>query len=109
HRPGADRPRRHPRRAGRHGVGRWARPAHQRRAGRHRAPPVRLAPRTDGGRPVTARRLSRSALGGAIGRWVLLVLMVAVWDVGARAADDPHFPPPTRILGHMRDLWFSGP
>ncbi len=58
---------------------------------------------------MTARRLSRSALGGAIGRWVLLVLMVAVWDVGARAADDPHFPPPTRILGHMRDLWFSGP
>jgi len=58
---------------------------------------------------VTARLRPRKLLGALAGRWVLLLALAVVWEAVARSAGDTHFPPPSRILGHMRDLWFSGP
>ncbi|WP_198679269.1 ABC transporter permease [Thermomonospora amylolytica] len=42
-------------------------------------------------------------------RWLVFALGVAAWEVAARGATDPAFPPPSRIVAKMYDLWFSGP
>ncbi|MCW2885117.1 MAG: hypothetical protein QOE54_3587 [Streptosporangiaceae bacterium] len=39
----------------------------------------------------------------------LAVLLVVIWEIAARAVGDSYFPPPTKIVPAMRDLWFSGP
>ncbi|EPH41891.1 ABC transporter permease [Streptomyces aurantiacus] len=44
-----------------------------------------------------------------LGRSWLLVLLVAAWELAARRAGDLYFPPPTRIVSAMRELWWSGP
>jgi ABC-type nitrate/sulfonate/bicarbonate transport system permease component len=49
------------------------------------------------------------AMRAALRRWTVLVLAIAVWEVGARRAADVFFPPPSRIATQMYDLWFSGP
>lgn len=42
-------------------------------------------------------------------RWLPLAILVAVWEAATRSANDPHFLPPSKIVGQMHDLWFSGP
>lgn len=37
------------------------------------------------------------------------LLLIIVWEAAARGAQSIWFPPPTEILGRMRELWFSGP
>jgi ABC-type nitrate/sulfonate/bicarbonate transport system permease component len=62
------------------------------------------------GEPI-ARPASRTwRYGGwALSRiWLILGLGV-LWQVLARASDNPYFPPPSQIFPIVRDLWFSGP
>jgi ABC-type nitrate/sulfonate/bicarbonate transport system permease component len=42
-------------------------------------------------------------------RWSVLLGAVACWEAAARALGSVFFPPPLRIVRHVRDLWFSGP
>lgn len=42
-------------------------------------------------------------------RWVVLVVAVAGWEAGTRAAGSAFFPPPSTIFTRMYHLWFSGP
>jgi ABC-type nitrate/sulfonate/bicarbonate transport system permease component len=42
-------------------------------------------------------------------QWLVLAAAVAVWQVWATARKSPFFPPPSVILTHMRQRWFSGP
>ncbi|MVO84494.1 ABC transporter permease subunit [Streptomyces sp. p1417] len=51
----------------------------------------------------------RRVLGAAVARGWLLVLLLLVWEAAARRAGDLYFPPPTRIVRTMRELWWSGP
>lgn len=46
---------------------------------------------------------------GALLRWPVLAIAVAVWEGAARAHGSVFFPPPSRIARHCHDLWFSGP
>ncbi|MHC1559928.1 ABC transporter permease [Actinomycetospora sp. C-140] len=45
----------------------------------------------------------------AAARWSVLVVVVAAWEVAARAAPSPFFPPPSAIAGAGWQAWFSGP
>ena len=51
----------------------------------------------------------RPALRGAVLRWSVLVIAVAVWQLAAHAHASVYFPPPLRIAGRLHALWFSGP
>jgi ABC-type nitrate/sulfonate/bicarbonate transport system permease component len=42
-------------------------------------------------------------------RWVLFVVVVALWEATTRAHHDPFFPTPVTIVRQMGELWFSGP
>ncbi|MFC5746397.1 ABC transporter permease [Actinomadura rugatobispora] len=55
-----------------------------------------------------AGRALRTALSG-VGRLWLFALLVAVWEVAARAAADQFFPPPSQIVRTLYEIWFSGP
>ncbi|MGE5131580.1 MAG: ABC transporter permease [Gemmatimonadota bacterium] len=44
-----------------------------------------------------------------LARWGVLVAVVALWELGARAAGSSFFPPPSVIAARMYRLWFSGP
>lgn len=45
----------------------------------------------------------------ALLRWLVLVIFAGVWQLAAVNHHSVYFPPPSRILRHARDLWFSGP
>jgi ABC-type nitrate/sulfonate/bicarbonate transport system permease component len=45
----------------------------------------------------------------ALSRIWLIVGLGALWQILARAAGNPYFPPPSEIFPIVRDLWFSGP
>jgi ABC-type nitrate/sulfonate/bicarbonate transport system permease component len=42
-------------------------------------------------------------------RWLLLVVLVAVWEWGTTIAGSAFFPPPSTIVTRMHAMWFSGP
>jgi ABC-type nitrate/sulfonate/bicarbonate transport system permease component len=42
-------------------------------------------------------------------RWVVLVAGAGLWELWARSRHSPFFPPPSSILAHMHQTWFSGP
>ncbi|PXY31003.1 ABC transporter permease [Prauserella muralis] len=46
---------------------------------------------------------------GFLQRWSLFFGAVVLWELAARLAEDPFFPPPTTILQTAGQLWFSGP
>ncbi|MFC7104947.1 hypothetical protein ACFQQB_33570 [Nonomuraea rubra] len=39
--------------------------------------------------------------------WVVPIVLL-VWELATRAMQHPFFPPPSVIVVHMRDLWFTG-
>jgi ABC-type nitrate/sulfonate/bicarbonate transport system permease component len=45
---------------------------------------------------------------GLIQRWLPLAVLVACWEAVTRAAKSPFFPPPSKIVSAMRELWFTG-
>lgn len=45
----------------------------------------------------------------AVFRLLVLVGLVAIWEAGTWAADNPFFPRPSTIVVRMHELWFSGP
>jgi ABC-type nitrate/sulfonate/bicarbonate transport system permease component len=45
----------------------------------------------------------------ALSRIWLVIGLGVVWQLLARASDNPYFPPPSEIFPIVRDLWFSGP
>ncbi|WP_020664436.1 ABC transporter permease [Amycolatopsis benzoatilytica] len=53
-------------------------------------------------------RVSRG-LSGFARKWLLFVVLVVLWEIAARLAGSPFFPPPTQILGAAGKLWFTGP
>lgn len=40
---------------------------------------------------------------------VTFVVLIGAWELATRAAADPFFPPPSKIVKTMRELWLSGP
>jgi ABC-type nitrate/sulfonate/bicarbonate transport system permease component len=50
------------------------------------------------------RRLALPAV-----RLLVVVAAFAAWELAAKAAASPYFPPPSAILAAMHRLWFSGP
>ncbi len=42
-------------------------------------------------------------------RWIVLLVLVGVWELAARRAGSIWFPPPTKIIDQGIELWFSGP
>ncbi|MGW0477727.1 ABC transporter permease [Nonomuraea sp. NPDC003214] len=60
------------------------------------------------------RRRGRRGMAGRVwrvvaSRWLLLVVLVAVWEWATRAAGSAFFPPPSTIATRMHAMWFSGP
>lgn len=65
---------------------------------------------TVAGKPAAAARgRVRSGLSGFTRKWLLFVVLVAVWQVVTQLTDSVFFPPPTKILAAAAKLWFSGP
>jgi len=62
-------------------------------------------------RPVNPSLRVRSAkrVGGFVHRWLLLAVLVAVWEMVTRSLADPFFPPPSEIASTAAELWFGGP
>ncbi|HEY3682930.1 MAG TPA: ABC transporter permease [Streptosporangiaceae bacterium] len=56
-----------------------------------------------------AVRKARAPLSRFLLRWAVFVCGVAVWQVAASGAENAFFPPPSKIIVSLRDLWFSGP
>ncbi|MCP3804161.1 ABC transporter permease [Allokutzneria sp. A3M-2-11 16] len=50
------------------------------------------------------RRL-RSAASG----WIVLLVLVVLWETATRIAGSLYFPPPSQIAETARQMWFSGP
>jgi ABC-type nitrate/sulfonate/bicarbonate transport system permease component len=48
-------------------------------------------------------------LTGFLKHWLVFVVLILAWQAFTAGADDPYFPPPSRIFAKMYDLWFSGP
>jgi len=42
-------------------------------------------------------------------RWIVLIVLIGVWELAARLAGDVWFPPPTKIIDQGIELWFTGP
>ncbi|MEV0405580.1 ABC transporter permease [Actinoallomurus sp. NPDC050550] len=54
-------------------------------------------------------RYGLGVLAGALHRWLALIVVVVLWELGTRAAKSVFFPPPSKIVKQMYHLWFSGP
>ncbi|MFC4911726.1 ABC transporter permease [Actinomadura gamaensis] len=51
--------------------------------------------------------LAWRALRAVLDRWLVFVLAVGAWEWGTRAMDDTFFPPPSKIVQRMHQMWFS--
>jgi ABC-type nitrate/sulfonate/bicarbonate transport system permease component len=61
-------------------------------------------------RAAPPRRVGTLVLGAAralVGRWLVLAVLVALWEVAAVAGDSVFFPPPSEIAARMQELWLS--
>jgi len=65
------------------------------------APTVRPARRP-------GRRVRRATRGFVERAWLVAVAVV-VWELVTRAVGENDFPPPTKIVSVLRELWFGGP
>lgn len=57
------------------------------------------ATRVGGAVVATARML--------LGRWLVLAVLVGLWEIAAVAGDSLFFPPPSEIVVRMQELWLS--
>ncbi|GLZ12455.1 nitrate ABC transporter permease [Actinomadura sp. NBRC 104425] len=48
-------------------------------------------------------------LRAAAERLWLVVLAVVAWEIGTRAVQEEYFPPPSKIVSALHEMWFSGP
>jgi ABC-type nitrate/sulfonate/bicarbonate transport system permease component len=53
--------------------------------------------------------VARGVITGVVSRFWLAVVLVAAWEVATRIIQESYFPPPSRIIVTMHELWFSGP
>ncbi|TDC98304.1 ABC transporter permease subunit [Nonomuraea deserti] len=53
--------------------------------------------------------MRRGGLRTAAFRWVVLLVLVVVWEAATRVAGSTFFPPPSTIVTRMHAMWFSGP
>ncbi|TYB67262.1 ABC transporter permease [Nonomuraea sp. PA05] len=44
-----------------------------------------------------------------LSKFLVIPVVLVVWELAARAIGDTDFPPPTTIVVRMYELWFSGP
>ncbi|MFI6508164.1 ABC transporter permease [Streptosporangium sp. NPDC050855] len=51
----------------------------------------------------------RDVVTGAVSRLWLAAVLAALWEAATRLARESYFPPPSRIVATMYELWFSGP
>lgn len=51
----------------------------------------------------------RGAWGGVLLRWTVFAAAVAGWQAVTARHRSVYFPPPSRIVRHLYELWFSGP
>ncbi|WP_405868222.1 ABC transporter permease [Streptomyces sp. NBC_00005] len=56
-----------------------------------------------------SRDPAKSTLHQVLLRLLVLVLVLALWQVAAQAHGSVYFPPPGRIARRAHELWFSGP
>lgn len=70
-----------------------------------------IGPEAVGAGRTFGRQVGRTRRFGtwALSRIWLIAGLGVVWQLAARAADNPYFPPPSEIFPIVRDLWFSGP
>jgi ABC-type nitrate/sulfonate/bicarbonate transport system permease component len=66
------------------------------------------APAQGAPRHRTARRRP-SRVGGFVQQWAVFAVLVAVWELAARAGGSPFFPPPSTIAVKLWTAWFAGP
>lgn len=57
--------------------------------------------------PNRAATLLRRAARVLVGRWLVLIALVAIWQLAALAGDSVFFPPPSDIAARMQELWLS--
>ncbi|MFI7697511.1 ABC transporter permease [Nonomuraea sp. NPDC049480] len=57
----------------------------------------------------TTRTARRRGVRTAAFRWLVLVVLVLVWEAATRASGSAFFPTPSTIVTRMHALWFSGP
>ncbi len=57
----------------------------------------------------TRTRSGVLAVGGFLQRWVVFAVAVGGWELVARNADSPFFPPPSEIATETWQRWFAGP
>ncbi|MFB4309018.1 ABC transporter permease [Actinomadura sp. GTD37] len=60
-------------------------------------------------RAVRPRGVAGRLVRGFLHRALPLVILAAAWEAATRVADSPFFPPPSDIVGRMREMWFAGP
>ncbi|NBE92415.1 ABC transporter permease [Nonomuraea sp. KC401] len=65
---------------------------------------ARTARRRDVGTTMRLRGVRTAAF-----RWVVLLVLVLVWEAVTRLAGSTFFPPPSAIVLRMHTMWFSGP
>ncbi|MEW9550448.1 ABC transporter permease [Nonomuraea sp. NPDC050783] len=61
---------------------------------------------------MSAPRAWHARPGGVVRRvaWYwLLPVAVAAWELATRSAGAAYFPPPSRIVARLREMWFAGP
>jgi ABC-type nitrate/sulfonate/bicarbonate transport system permease component len=65
---------------------------------------------TNAGRPAAGRAATFVLWAGRalVGRWLVLAILIAIWQVAAVAGDSVFFPPPSDIAARMQELWLSG-
>ncbi|MCK2221551.1 ABC transporter permease subunit [Actinomadura sp. ATCC 31491] len=56
-----------------------------------------------------ARAPRAAGLRRAAFRWLVLAVLLLLWEAATRAAGSAFFPAPSAIVVRMREMWFSGP
>ncbi|WP_188190771.1 ABC transporter permease [Nonomuraea sp. SYSU D8015] len=56
-----------------------------------------------------ARVARRRGMRTAAFRWLVLAVLLLLWEVATRAAGSAFFPTPSTIVARMHAMWFSGP
>ncbi|MBF8191986.1 ABC transporter permease subunit [Nonomuraea sp. K274] len=53
--------------------------------------------------------MRRGGVRTAAFRWLVLIVLVLVWETATRVSGSAFFPPPSAIVARMHAMWFSGP